>query len=231
MIRKKFKLHNNLVVMTVCNNSSISSFSSKSHCLQRAHIFMFPRWASAVGSLLHFVVWPSRLSCYLEAGDYLQPPLFSLLFYFHCSWPSRLMSWVRRRAASGQSMAGRRWWEIGLLMREASIALTHCCVITINVTSDHGRSSSGAHRGSMVPCKWSPHLSGWHSRLFWVFVLTFMLCPHYYLCPHFSHFTSHLPGRPRRQRRLPKPPLSPLNLKVSLLPSAVLSEHLSLCSV
>lgn len=49
MIRKKFKLHNNLVGHDCLQNSSISSFSSKSHGLQRAHIFMFPRWASAVG--------------------------------------------------------------------------------------------------------------------------------------------------------------------------------------
>lgn len=70
-----------LWVMTICNNFSISSFSSKSYCLQRARILMFLRLASSVGCLLSFIAWNSRFSCYLEAGDYLKPPLVSLLYF------------------------------------------------------------------------------------------------------------------------------------------------------
>lgn len=81
--KKKLNYTIILWVMIFYNKSFFSSFSSKSHGIQRAHIFMFFRWASAVGCFLHSVAWPSRSSCYvIFQTTFAFSSLLSLLLAF-----------------------------------------------------------------------------------------------------------------------------------------------------
>lgn len=101
--------------MTIYKNVSISSFSSKSHSLQRAHIFHGPQisffwWLFCTLQRLEFQV---RL---LSRGRRWSQTTFALSFFVSCSllWSVRPTSSLRRRGPSGRRPGGGgRWWKRG----------------------------------------------------------------------------------------------------------------------
>lgn len=193
-------------VMTVCNNSSISSFASKSHGLQRAHIFMFPRWASAVGCFFTLCSLAFQVQLLCISRWLSQTTLFSLLFHFHCSWPSRPVSWLKE--SHQWAKHGRQKKMMG--GRSADGRSEHCPYTPM---LDHGQ----CHLWS-----WQ-HPAREHTGAPWFLINEVHICqagirgssgslfllscfvPIITSVPTLATLRPTYPGRCREQRRFPKP--------------------------